>query len=210
MELFSQIDQFTKAHEAKKTEEQLVKQSVADYEERLAAIPPKVELLEKVRIFLQTLAEATRDEIMAGLEDITTRCIQSIFGPHYRFEIEVETKRNNTGLEFYVIDESVSPPLRITPDDNLGGGMIDTIAIGLRFGLLKVVHPMPEGPIFLDEPAKMVSGDLILQIGLLLKELSEIFDRQILLSTHHQVLMDNLDNSIFVKRENGISIVRKG
>jgi DNA repair ATPase RecN len=169
-------------------------------------ITPRIELLEKVRVFMQSLAEATRDEIMSGLQHVVTICLQSVFGPHLRFEIEVETKRNNTGIEFYIVDESGDVPVRLKPEGNMAGGELDTISIGLRFGLLKVLNPSPEGPVFLDEPAKMISGDRVHSIANLLKELSKMFDKQIIMVSHHEALIDVVDNSIYFKRENGVTV----
>lgn len=173
----------------------------------LQKYPAQLDLLEQVRLFMQTLAEATRDEIMSGLQQIVTRCLQSVFGPHLSFEIEVETKRNNTGIEFYVRNEAGEHPVRLKPEENMGGGVIDTISIGLRFGLLKILTPVPEGPIFLDEPAKMVSADRIDSIANLLKELSDLFDKQVIMVTHHNSIMEVVDNAIHVYNENGRTII---
>lgn len=167
----------------------------------------QLELLDGVQVFLQTLSEATRDEITSGLQEIVTRCLQSVFGPHLHFEIEVETKRNNTGIEFYVRNESGEHSVRLKPEESMGGGVIDTISIGLRFGLLKILTPQPEGPIFLDEPAKMVSADRVDSVANLLKELTDLFDKQVLVVTHHSSITDIVDRANYVHNEDGRSIL---
>lgn len=213
MPIIRAIDEYINQYNRKDYELQSLKKRAEELNGRLNGIPSSLDLLEEVRIFLQTLAEATRKEITAGLEEIVTRCLQSVFGPSMSFEIEAETKRNNVGLEFYVVDKNVvdpitREPLRLIPEDNLGGGVIDTISIGLRFGLFKVINPAPEVPfIFLDEPAKMVSGDRIDNIGNLIKELSDIFGKQIIMVTHHQPIMDILDNAIYVRNINGKTVI---
>ena len=163
-------------------------------------------LLEEVRVFLQQLAEVTRDELMKGLQTVVTLCLQHVFGPHIRFEIEVGTLRNNTSIEFFVVNEEGDVPVRLKPEDSMGGGIIDTVSIGLRFGLLKVLNPAPVGPMFLDEPAKMVSADKVEYIGNLLNELSKMFHKQIFLVTHHTQLMDMADRGVYVRQERGKSI----
>ena len=188
---------------------ELKKKELESKKKQRDEIAPHLELLEKVRVFLQTLAEATRDEIMAGLQEVVTLCLQSAFGPYLTFEIEVETKRNNTGVEFYVVDSSIDKdnPIRLKPVGNDSGGVIDTVSLGLRFGLLKVINPQPLGPLILDEPAKMVSNDRIASIAGLIKELSDMFDKQIIMVTHHTdtELMDIVDHAVFVKKEQGVS-----
>jgi DNA repair exonuclease SbcCD ATPase subunit len=203
MEILRQADSFIRAHEEKERELSRLSAHLQTLVSNLQSYPTTIHLYEEVRTFLQTLAEATRNEIMSGLQEIVTRCLQSVFGPHLSFEIEVETKRNNTGIEFYVVNTAGEHTIRLRPEDNMGGGVIDTISIGLRFGLLKVLTPSPKGPIFLDEPAKMVSGDRIESIANLLKELADLFDKQIIMVTHHQSIMEIVDSSIHVRNENG-------
>lgn len=207
MEILRQADSFLEEHRNKERRLDFLDAEIKDLLEDMQKYPSQLALLEGVRVFMQTLAEATRDEIMAGLQQIVTRCLQSVFGMHLSFEIEVETKRNNTGIEFYVRNEAGEHPVRLKPEENMGGGVIDTISIGLRFGLLKILTPTPEGPIFLDEPAKMVSADRIDSIANLLKELSDLFDKQVIMVTHHGSIMDVVDNAIHVTNENGRTII---
>lgn len=143
-------------------------------------------LLERVRVFVQGIAEATRGEIVSGLEQIVTTCLQIMFGETYRFEIEVETKNNNTAVEFYVVQDDGEQVVRLKPVGNMAGGIIDTISIGLSFAVLKVVPNPPDGPILFDEPAKMVSDDRAAGIIRLLVEMSDLFERQVILVTHHE------------------------
>lgn len=205
VEVVRAAKQMIQQHEQDIQELERMKLELAKKIKQRDEIEPRIILLEKVRVFMQTLAEETRDEIMSGLEQVVTTCLQIVFGPHLRFEIEVETKRNATGIEFYIVDESGEKPVRLKPEGNFAGGELDTISIGLRFGLLKVLKPSPEGPVFLDEPAKMVSGDKIFSIANLLKELAKMFDKQIIMVSHHEALIDVVDNSIYFKKENGVT-----
>lgn len=206
MDVIQRADNFIRNYEERQHELGYLEERITDLIKVLKTYPNNLKLLEEVRVFMQTLAEATRDEMMYGLQEIVTRCLQSTFGPHLSFEIEVETKRNNTGIEFYVVNTSGEHTIRLKPEENMGGGVIDTISIGLRFGLLKILTPAPEGPIFLDEPAKMVSGDKIDSIANLLKELADLFDKQVIMVTHHDSLLDIVDNAIYVRNENGRTI----
>ena len=166
-----------------------------------------LELFEKSRIFLQELAEATRKQIVSGLEQIVSLCLQSVYGPDIRFEIEIKTSRNNTSLFMYVVDTSGDEVIQFAPEDSMGGGVVDVCAIGLRFGLLKILTPAPAGPIILDEPAKMVSSDLMDAIARLLQELQQIFGKQIILATHHDSVKAVVDHTVRIQRTNGISKV---
>lgn len=165
----------------------------------------QIALYEEVRVFLQQLAEVARREVAAGLESIVTLCLQAVFGPTMSFEIEIETSRNSTVINFYVVNSDGEHIVRDSPEDSMGGGVVDTVAIGLRFGLLKVLNPEPIGPIILDEPAKMVSADKIGSIAVLLQELTQMFQKQNIIITHHDSLMEVVDNSIYFEKINGIT-----
>lgn len=206
MQILREADAYLEEYRNKERRLVFLDERIRNLLAELQTYPAQLQLLDGVRVFMQTLAEATRDEITSGLQQIVTRCLQSVFGPHLSFEIEVETKRNNTGIEFYVVNTAGEHTIRLRPEENMGGGVIDTISIGLRFGLLKILTPAPEGPIFLDEPAKMVSADRIDSIANLLKELSELFDKQVIMVTHHSSIVEVVDHAIYVRNENGRTI----
>lgn len=168
-----------------------------------------IELYEEVRVFLQELAEVARAEVASGLENIVSLCLQAVFGPTMSFEIDIDTSRNNTVIDFYVVNTDGKETVRFSPEESMGGGVVDTVAIGLRFGLLKILNPEPIGPIILDEPAKMVSADLIDSIAALLQELTQMFDKQNIIVTHHNSLMDVVDNAIYFEKVNGVTKVRQ-
>lgn len=171
------------------------------------SVTKELALMEEVRVFLQELAEVARKEIASGLEQVVTLCLHAVFGEHLSFEIEIETSRNNTVIEFYVVDTSGDQVVRFSPEESMGGGVVDTVATGLRYGLLKILNPEPIGPIILDEPAKMISADLMPSYAALIQELTHMFEKQNILVTHHVSLMDVVDNAVFFEKVNGITKV---
>jgi DNA repair exonuclease SbcCD ATPase subunit len=181
--------------------EQEIERNRNEYEQLVADI----ELFEQSRVFLQTLAEAARKQIASGLEKVVTLCLQAVFGEGLSFEVDIITSRNTTAVEFYVVNTEGDQTVRFTPEESMGGGVVDTVAIGLRYGLLKILNPPPIGPIGLDEPAKMVSGNLVKNIATLVQELNLMFGKQCIIVTHHEALMGIMDNSIYVVKERGIS-----
>lgn len=183
-----------------------VEAEIKEIDREIASIEKNQELYEGVQVLLQDLAEVTREEVASDLEGVVTLCLQAIFGEELSFEIDIDTSRNNTVIEFYVVDTSGTEPVRLPPEDSMGGGLVDTCAIGLRFGLLQILDPKPLGPIILDEPAKMVSGGKIEAIASLLEELTAIFKKQSIFVTHHPSIMDVVENSIHFEKVNGYTI----
>lgn len=175
----------------------------------LAAEQKKLELYEDVRILLQELAEVTREEVASDLERVVTLCLQAVFGEELSFEIEIDTSRNTTVIEFYVVDTSGPEVVKDTPEDSMGGGIVDTCAIGLRFGLLQILNPRPVGPIVMDEPAKMVSRDLIEGIASLVQELTSLFNKQTILVTHHTSVENVIENPVHFAKINGYTSIEQ-
>ena len=194
-------------HEAKFKEIDSLESGLEDIEQQLSLIDKKIKLYEGSQLLLQNLAEVTRNDYAADLEKVVTLCLQSVFGEHKSFEIEIKPSRNKVAVEFYVVDTSGSEPLRRPPEDSMGGGVVDTVSIGLRFGLLQLVNPKPLGPIILDEPAKHVSSGKVDAISTLILELTRMFNKQTILVTHHQNLVDIADNAITFDKKDGYTVI---
>jgi DNA repair exonuclease SbcCD ATPase subunit len=199
------IDEAIRVFESDLMKAENLEREIKKKQETVAKLIEQMTLLEEVRVFLQELAEVARHEIASGLEQVVTLCLQAVFGETMSFEIEINTSRNATSIQFYVVNIDGEEAVRFTPEESMGGGVVDTVSIGLRFGMLKILNPQPTGPIILDEPAKMVSADLIDSIAALLQELTRMFEKQNILVTHHTSLMDVVDNAIYFEKVDGIS-----
>lgn len=204
--LLSVTDRVIKEYENSLIKMNMLEEDIQENEEAFRTLMEKITLYEEVRVFLQQLAEAARKEVAAGLENIVTLCLQSVFGPDMSFEIDIETSRNNTVIEFYIVNTEGETAVRSTIEDSYGGGVVDTASIGLRYGLLRVLNPEPIGPILLDEPAKMVSADRIRSIGALIQELNRLFQKQSIMVTHHEPLMDMVENAVYFEKINGVTV----
>lgn len=203
-------DEFLKRHQEKENRLELLKESLRREEEELAAIESNLELISQVRIVLQKLSETTRTQILAGLESVVRTYIQAIFGESFDFEATPRIYRSNMVIDFFVIDRTnPDAVIRMVPEGNMGGGLLDTVAIGLHYALIDMLPEKLVGPIFFDEPAKMASNDLIYSIGQLIKESQRIFGVQVIMITHHEQLQEIFDHTILLKKEKGVAQVVK-
>jgi DNA repair exonuclease SbcCD ATPase subunit len=204
-QLLSITNRIIKEYEDSLVKLEILEKDIKRNKDNYTQLDEQITLYEEVRVFLQDLAKDARQQVASGLENIVTLCLQAVFGPTMSFEIEIETSRNNTVIDFYVVNTDGEYAVRDSPEDSMGGGVVDTAAIGLRFGLLKILNPEPIGPIIMDEPAKMVSADKIDSIASLLQELTQMFDKQIIIPTHHESLMTAVDNTIYFEKINGVT-----
>lgn len=167
------------------------------------------EVLEKVKQLFHWSAEHARLQAKQQLETLVTNALQYVFGPSFRFEIELATHGGNPTAEFYVVTEWDGQVVKNKPQEARGGGIVDLVSLSLRIALLETVKPRLSGPIILDEPGKHVSEDYIVQMVEFIKSLSETFGRQIIFVTHNTHLSESGDSAYYVRLIGGKSEVTK-
>jgi len=202
--------QFIDKQKEKQQRLSLLKEQLEQEKRELTKIEDNLALISQVRVVLQNLSDQTRIQILAGLESVVRTYIQAIFGEEFDFEAKTRIHRSSMAIDFFVID-STNPNavVRLTPEGNMGGGLLDTVAIALHFALIDMLPEPLKGPVFFDEPAKMASNDLIYSIGQLIKQSQRIFDLQVIMITHHQQLQEIFDHTILLKKEKGVAQIVK-
>ncbi|MCR4430584.1 MAG: ATPase [Tepidanaerobacteraceae bacterium] len=176
-------------------------------EEELGKIEKKIDILEQVRILLQRASEYAREQIKQQIEMLVTHCLQFVFGPALEFKIELNEIRGKADAEFYVISTFGDVQVKTKPQDARGGGIVDVIALALRIAVIQSTNFYSDGPLILDEPAKHVSSEYIGNVAQFLKQISEVFHRQIIMITHNQYLSEIADIAYRVELKEGTSVV---
>jgi len=166
-----------------------------------------IDTLEQVRLLLQRASEYAREQIKQQIEMLVTHCLQFVFGPNLEFEIELNEVRGKTSAEFYVISIYNDVKIKTKPQDARGGGIVDVISLALRIAVIQSTDIYKDGPLILDEPAKHVSNEFINNVAQFLKQISDVFHRQIIMVTHNQYLSEIADLAYKVELKNGTSEV---
>lgn len=166
-----------------------------------------IDVLEQVRLLLQRASEYAREQIKQQIEMLVTHCLQFVFGPNLEFEIELSEVRGKTNAEFYVVSIYDDVKIKTKPQDARGGGVVDVISLALRIAVIQSTDLYKDGPLILDEPAKHVSNEYINNVAQFLKQISDVFHRQIIMVTHNQYLSEIADLAYKVELKNGISEV---
>jgi DNA repair ATPase RecN len=183
----------------------------ADREQKVAALEKiKVEahLLEQVTALLSQTAEQARQDATLQIEHIVTSALQAIFGPTFRFKVELVQKGGRAEAEFYVESSyGEGEPLRTKPQDSRGGGVVDVVSLALRIAMLESYRPRLTGPLVLDEPGKHVSDDYIQGVAAFVVQVSEHARRQVLMVTHNAHLAEMAQVAYRVTNTNGVSQV---
>lgn len=167
----------------------------------------KRELYDKVRALLQTAAEHARIQAKEQMETLVTNALQYVFGPLFRFEIELSEHGGKPHAEFYVVTEWEGRTVRTKPQEARGGGVVDITSLALRVAFMESFRPRPEGPLILDEPGKHVSSEYVIPMLEFLKSTGEMFGRQIILVTHDPHLTEGAEQVFQISLKSGRTVV---
>lgn len=166
-----------------------------------------IDILEQVRILLQKASEYAREQIKQQIEILVTHCLQFVFGPDLEFVIELTESAGKADAQFYVISLLSGEKIKTKPQDARGGGVVDVISLALRIAIIQSTNYYKGGPLILDEPAKHVSSDYIANVAQFLKQISDVFKRQVIMVTHNHYLSEIADKAYWVELKDGYSYV---
>jgi DNA repair ATPase RecN len=176
-------------------------------EESIANLKKKHEKLDKARIFLIKSGEYQRQQIKTEFENMVTQALQYIMEEDICFEIDIQEVRGRAEAEFYIKSIRDGVATRTSISESRGDGISDVVGLALNVAQLECTNPKNNGPLILDEPAKQVSAKHIDNIGRFLKDLSEAFNRQIIVITHIRKLGDMADAKFDVELNGTVSEV---
>lgn len=177
-------------------------------ENDVVELTERTQVLEETRMLLQKAGAEARESARKRLETTVTDALRYVFGPDFKFVIELNETARRAEAEFYVESLYAGDVVKTKPEDARGGGVIDLISIALRVALIQIhSNPSIKGPIILDEPGKHVSADYTMKLSTFLKQMSSAFGRQIIVSTHQSDLASIADDTVNVEMKGGKSHV---
>jgi len=157
--------------------------------------------LEKAREIAQCVLLLTQGRVKTAIEEIVTLALSTVY-PELSFELEYEIKRNQSEATPWIVENDE----RHSPRDEVGGGVLDIVSLGLRLALWALMEPKPANIFILDEPAKFLSRDKQPLFGEMLSQLSKTLGVQILIVSHNNAIIDSADKVYKISQSDGISI----
>lgn len=159
-------------------------------------------------LLLEQCNISARDFVKVEVEQLVTQGLRSIFDDAtIQFNINFVTKRNQIEAEFTLSHEEDDSQIQGDILSTYGGGVVDVISTSLRIIIMQLMKV--KGPLILDEPGKNISAQFIGAFGKFLTEVSNTFDRQIVMITHNDKLIEFANNMIEVYQIKGVSHIRK-
>jgi len=193
---------------SKKGKEEQLRERKSQLEVQLQRILDNIDLLDKVGVVLKKASEYAREQSRLHIESLVTNCLQFIFNSSLEFKIEINEVRSRPEAEFYVITKINDQIIKTRPQDSRGGGVEDVVSLAIRIAMIEYGSMNINGPIILDEPAKHVSDDYIVQVAEFLKQISTMFKRQVIIITHNKHLNEIADKWFHVDMVDGVSRVK--
>ncbi len=130
---------------------------------------------------LQRMIQGIQQSIHKRLADVVTRCLNAVFDDPYEFVIRFDRKRGKTEarLTFVRDGKEFDDPL-----SQVGGGVIDVAALGLRLGCIMLMRPPVRRLVLLDEPGRFVAKVYRQKVRRMIERLAEDMGMQFVIVTH--------------------------
>jgi len=196
-ELENKIDSFSSEVDMLKGKLNTLEEQYVDAQEKLDELKIEKNLNAKSIEVLTLVQESTKVLITNIFENIVTNALQFIHqSDEYSFELEFGRRGNIPELNFNV----KTPDMKESHDilNTRGGGTADIISLALRLVLLEISKT--NGFIFLDEPFKHLDNEDTLNKAMeFIKEIQANTNRQVLLITHKNEIVDKEESVILIK-----------
>lgn len=165
----------------------------------------KEDTLLKASLFLQSMSDSTRSQVLDKISAIVTDALQTVKDKNLEFRMELVTERNQPDLKFYVYDKATNESYDVL--ESCGGGIADLVSFALRVSLLVKWSPSLSRVLILDESFKFVSVQDQELLAEFVRGLSERLNLQMILVTHSPTLTNRAHRVFTVSKENGASTV---
>ena len=187
--------------------QQVLLERKAEIEAALQSASKSIDTLDHVRVLLSKVSEYAREHSKQQIEALVTNCLQFIFDSGIEFKIEISEMSGKPEAEFFIARDINGAKITTRPCEARGGGVVDIVSLALRVAMIECSSTGVNGPIILDEPAKHVSDEYISQVAEFLKQVCEMFGRQVIMVTHNKHLSEIADQAFRVELHGGISVV---
>jgi DNA repair exonuclease SbcCD ATPase subunit len=174
---------------------------------QISELDRKEDLSTKTSLFLQSLSDQTRINVLEKISGIVTEALQTIKDQNLEFRMLLSTERNAADLKMVVYDKQTQTEYDVL--ESMGGGIVDLVSISLRLALLCKWQPAISRILILDEAGKHISIKDQEQLADFISKLSKLLNCQFVWITHSEVLSRSADRVFEVTKQNGVSKVEE-
>lgn len=181
---------------------------------QLKAAKADAATISTTALFLKTIIRQVQGEFKGEVDKVVSMAVRSLFDENYRFDLEIKTGGQSLQCRPVIWEKVEEDEHEFTPEDDMGGSILDPIALAMRVTLQQYDPEPTRATLWLDEPMKNVGkGELLMRAGALIAEISHGLSIQIIIITHEPELAEIADRAWRIeRRKNGrsVAIVIKG
>lgn len=149
-----------------------------------------LQLLEELKEYLRVVRNKVVTDVITSVQGFVSNFLQ-VMGSEYEFDVELDVEKGTCKLLIKQEGEIRDPKYE------LGGGVLDLVSTGLRFGLWAVGGKTPI--LALDEPFRFLSRDYKPLMGEILLTFAKHLNLTIIIVTHDPDLVPVVnDNNVIV------------
>lgn len=182
-------------------------QNIIDkFNEQLEEAKDESVLILQALTVITSLADEARQAFKKEVDQLVTLAVKSVFSEKYAFDLQMTIKNNRLQCLPTITETINGKTEHYTPKDDMGGSILDSIGFALRILLQKLGQSRTRPIQLLDEPMKNTGhGELLVQAGNMLSELSRSLQLQLIIITHDPELAEIGDRVWNVSRKEGVS-----
>ena len=165
---------------------------IEDLYQKLDETRDYFDVVEKVRVFFQNVAEEMQQDIANTICMIATSALYAVFPNPYDCKIRFDIKHNVVEASIYFERNGEE----YDPIEDSGGGVIDVASFAIRVAFIFLSNR--SRVIIADEPFKNVAKAFLPKIPEMVRLLSDKLGVQFIIVSHIQELIDSADKKIKV------------
>lgn len=201
--LINKLDQLKTIFNRKLGQFQALKERLTGAQEKLVVLTAKEDETLKASLFLQSLSDQTRLQVIDKISGIVSDALQTVKDPNLVFSMQLVTKANQPTLEMSIVDKVSGQAYDILT--SFGGGICDIVSLSLRVALLVKWQPALARILILDEACKHVAHKDQELLAVFVRKLSEALNVQFIWISHSEVLQGQAHKIFEVTKHDGLS-----
>lgn len=206
-QLVNKFDQVKTVYNRKLGQLESLRERLSTCNAKIVELTDKEDMTLKASLFLQSLSDQTRLQVLDKISGIVTEALQTVKDKNLVFTMSLVTKANQPTLEMGILDKLSGQTYDIVT--SFGGGICDIVSLALRVALLVKWQPSLSRVLILDEACKHVAIKDQELLSTFVRKLSEALNVQFIWISHSDILQQAAHKIFEVNKHDGLSTAQE-
>lgn len=205
--LNNKFDQIKTVYNRKLGQLESLRERLTSSNAKIVELTDKEDVTLKASLFLQSLSDQTRLQVLDKISGIVTEALQTVKDKNLVFTMQLVTKANQPTLEMGILDKLSGQTYDVI--NSFGGGICDIVSLALRVALLVKWQPSLSRVLILDEACKHVAIKDQELLSTFVRKLSEALNVQFIWISHSDILQQAAHKIFEVYKYDGLSTAQE-